>query len=167
MPSSFAILARIPYMNRRPSPPTNELASVFAERIHTAPKRKESTTALSNRNDEMMTVIVDSHDSVAVDCFTVYADGYFYHFLILRSPWQHDAATPSSEPHMSRHTFHAVHFRYGCWQHLGDAAMPSSEAKASSRRSVLQDPLFAARAISLLNDRELGAIGRRRSHLRK
>jgi len=29
-------------------------------KIHTAPKRKESTTALSNRNDETMTVIVAS-----------------------------------------------------------------------------------------------------------
>ena len=88
-------------------------------------------------------------------------------FLIPRSPWQHDVAPPSSEPQMSRHTFHAVYYQYGCWQHLGDAAILSSEAKASSRCSVLQDPLIAARAISLLNDRELGAIGGRRRHLRK
>ena len=68
---------------------------------------------------------------------------------------------------MSRHTFHAVHDRYGCWQHLGDVALPSSEARGSSQSSVLQDPLFAAGAISLLNDRELGAIARRRSRLSK
>ena len=134
-----------------------------AEIIHNSAQQQE------RRDDDSDSCF---HDSVVVDCFTFYADGYFYHIRFLVPPLppplcfsycarygQHDATTPSSELQ--------IRYRQHFWQHLGDAAIPTSKARASSRCSVLRDPLFGAGVISLLNDRELGAIGGRRSHLRK
>ena len=55
------------------------------ERIHTEPKRIHNSAQQQERRDDDS----DScfHDSVVVDCFTFYADGYFYHIRFLPAPF--------------------------------------------------------------------------------